>query len=346
MQRIRQLELPHNHAGDVDWNTLGKILTAHILGEVLCASYVDTKYGKQVQDFQPDTDWEVYYEEKEVVVLRKILKDSPINVFMGRGVVDLPIEQVVEFLEDHERRKEWDKYLSDIKVLKHISDTDFIIRIQLEAKQCLIKQHRELLLYERMAYTDGKYVRTTVSVDLPEFPPTKGIPRSEVKPGTGFVCEPYEGRKDRTLVTHMAHIDLEGLPVVIINQAMKRHPMCVYYIREALTGSRRKKKSESALPPLTKGEEAAALNGSESLFTGNDRFSRSYAYGEEVPVSDFLVSHPEQKQQPDSVVIVPIDRHTLESYRHDPPTDCQTEGSDQTAHGDHDGILKSSNRIL
>lgn len=32
--------------------------------------------------------------------------------FMGRGVVDLPIEQVVEFLEDHERRKEWDKYLS------------------------------------------------------------------------------------------------------------------------------------------------------------------------------------------------------------------------------------------
>lgn len=30
---------------------------------------------------------------------------------MGRGVVDLPIEQVVAFLEDHERRKEWDKYL-------------------------------------------------------------------------------------------------------------------------------------------------------------------------------------------------------------------------------------------
>ena len=31
---------------------------------------------------------------------------------MGRGVVDLPMEEVVEFLENNDRRKEWDKYLS------------------------------------------------------------------------------------------------------------------------------------------------------------------------------------------------------------------------------------------
>ena len=30
---------------------------------------------------------------------------------MGRGVIDLPMEDVVAFLEDHGRRSEWDKYL-------------------------------------------------------------------------------------------------------------------------------------------------------------------------------------------------------------------------------------------
>ena len=31
---------------------------------------------------------------------------------MGRTVIDLPMVEVVEYLENHDRRKEWDKYLS------------------------------------------------------------------------------------------------------------------------------------------------------------------------------------------------------------------------------------------
>lgn len=44
--------------GDVDWNTLGNLLSAHILGEVLCASYVDYKYGQRTKDFKAQTDWQ------------------------------------------------------------------------------------------------------------------------------------------------------------------------------------------------------------------------------------------------------------------------------------------------
>jgi hypothetical protein len=33
-KRKVDMELPHDSNGDLDWNTLGKILTAHILGEV------------------------------------------------------------------------------------------------------------------------------------------------------------------------------------------------------------------------------------------------------------------------------------------------------------------------
>ena len=32
--------------------------------------------------------------------------------FMGRTVIDLPLEDVVAFLENHERRHEWDIYLA------------------------------------------------------------------------------------------------------------------------------------------------------------------------------------------------------------------------------------------
>ena len=44
-------------SGEVDWSTLGNILMAHNLGEVLCASYVDQKYGKKNLGFHADTDW-------------------------------------------------------------------------------------------------------------------------------------------------------------------------------------------------------------------------------------------------------------------------------------------------
>ena len=31
---------------------------------------------------------------------------------MGRCVIDQPMNEVIRFLEDHGRRKEWDKYLA------------------------------------------------------------------------------------------------------------------------------------------------------------------------------------------------------------------------------------------
>ena len=247
-----------------------------------------------------------------------------------------------------------------------------------------------IFIHLSLLVQEGKYVRTSVSVDLPEFPPTKGIQRSDVsskdlywkvscyvlctsqqvKPGTGFVCEPFEGRSDRTLVTQLVHvcypiyfplpqtctahfsmyvqIDFEGLPVVIVNQAMKRHPMCIHYIREALTGSRRKKRAVTARPSATKSEdEADKQNDSENECTVNDRFSHSYAYGEEVPVKDFLVGHPEHKPQPESVVVIPIDRHKLEG----PTTSHPPNDRDPTPHSnglemEHNDMQNSTTKLM
>ena len=32
--------------------------------------------------------------------------------FMGRTVIDLPVGEVVAFMENHDRRREWDVYLT------------------------------------------------------------------------------------------------------------------------------------------------------------------------------------------------------------------------------------------
>ena len=147
--------------------------------------------------------------------------------------------------------------------------------------------------------------------------------------------------------THV-QIDFEGLPVVIVNQAMKRQPMCVHYIREALTGTRRKKKSVTARPSSTRSEdEEDKQNDSDNERTENDRFSHSYAYGEEMPVKDFLVGHPEHKPQPESVVVIPIDRHTLDG----PATTHPPNDGDLTPHsleleGEHNDMQNSTNKLM
>jgi len=51
------------------------------------------------------------YEEHDVLVLRKQFKDSPIHSFMGRGVIDLPVEQVAQFVGNLQTRKLWDRTL-------------------------------------------------------------------------------------------------------------------------------------------------------------------------------------------------------------------------------------------
>ena len=39
---------------------------------------------------------------------------------MGRTVIDLPVEEVVAFLENHDRRHEWDRYVTVSQVAESI----------------------------------------------------------------------------------------------------------------------------------------------------------------------------------------------------------------------------------
>lgn len=217
-------------------------MAGHILGEVLCASYVDTKYGRASSneglDFIPDTDWQFAYEEHEIVVMKKLIPKSPILCFMGRGVIDLPMEQIAVFVCMTDSYHTWDKFLVEIREVETLSEStlhkDSIGYLKHEAKQCLVKAKRDFVRYCHYVYKEGKYIQTCVSVDHPHCPPVRGVTRGIIHPGTGFVLEPYKGNKSKTLVSYLVHLDPKGLPPLIANRVLKRYPMSVHYLRQHL----------------------------------------------------------------------------------------------------------------
>jgi hypothetical protein len=108
----------------VDWNTLGNILTARMVEEVLYGSYIDIKHRESRPNFTVDTDWKFSYEESGVVVLRKNNADSPIHSWMGRTVIDFPLEEIASFIADPDSAPLYDKYITESRTVHRISHSE------------------------------------------------------------------------------------------------------------------------------------------------------------------------------------------------------------------------------
>ena len=177
---------------------------------------------------------------------------------MGRCVIDRPMNEVISFLEDHERRKEWDKYLAvchiyvqvlcsyynfpiqEIRILKRISNTDFICKFTESQEEINVSPNLINRLYASGSktllgetekgygcfctkcqccklfyciyrtikccclYKQGeKHVRTTVSVDLPEYPPDPRITRADV------CCTQFQNQASNNLIhRYVLELDL------------------------------------------------------------------------------------------------------------------------------------------
>jgi len=51
--------------------------------------------------------WETVREEKGISVHRRVVTDSPLQEFRGRGVIEAPLERVFAVIRDADRRTEW-----------------------------------------------------------------------------------------------------------------------------------------------------------------------------------------------------------------------------------------------
>lgn len=270
----REIQYPRNRDGKIDWNTLGNILTGKILGEVLCASYIDPKYGKGSSQSAVDTDWKLDYEEHNIVALRKRIPNSPLYCYMGRAVIDMSMKPVAMFISSTQSAKLWDKYLTEKKEVETLSESDmhrdFIVYMRHEAKQCLVKAKRDFVYYSHSIFENGKYILTVTSVDHPHCPPVPGFIRGLLFPGSGWVLEPFRGDKSKTLISHLAHIDPKQLPPIITNRVLRRYPMTLYYIQQHLLRRRGLQTNSGAdhTPALDCDESQSGLQRDDTTVSG------------------------------------------------------------------------------
>eukprot|EP00731_Ephydatia_muelleri_P028248 Em0019g1121a len=229
------------NGGEVNWEALGQVATRCILEDVESIAMIDKKYGKGSRESHDKADWRFVHEKHDVVVYTKKQENSPIDCFLGRGIVNAPMRQVGDFTADIQSTFTWDNTLMDAKYVKVIKKshtcTDYIGYQRHETTKCMVHAKRDNLYFVRCIYTNGKYVQAAISVDHSDCPPPPNTTRIKVFSGSGWVMEPYRGSETQTLVTYLAHVDLIGLPAIITNFVLKRHPLAIHYVKLHLPSS-------------------------------------------------------------------------------------------------------------
>lgn len=233
------MQLPFLDRRNIDFRTLGNQAVANLLGEVLMANQVEIEASKEFTEQQSaDRDWSYEGTEKDVIILRKISPGEKIHSFMGKGVIKLKPADVWQAVRDHMTRYVYDKMLKRIQVVKQIDDQAKILYLRLQAKQCLLKQARDFVLLTMEREESEKFVQASVSVELPELPPSFDITRATVK-CCGWIIEPFQQNGQLySMVSYLVQVDFGGVfPSWLMNLVTRRQPLCIAYLREYLEKS-------------------------------------------------------------------------------------------------------------
>jgi len=147
--------------------------------------------------------WEKFDEQDGISVYRREVPDSPVIALRGEGVVDAPILRVASVLVDSTRSTEWIDRLAETKVVRKISDDefihwnhittpvilkdrDFVYDIKLELKPA----EKQVLLNYHSVYDSGA--------------PKTDYVRGEFKFGTFTLTEIDGGKRTRVLAEVLA----------------------------------------------------------------------------------------------------------------------------------------------
>jgi hypothetical protein len=161
-------------------------LSAMLVLAVPVALVAEPKPAPKAQKLPP---WEKFDEEDGISVYRRDVPGSDVVALRGEGVIDAPILRVASVLTDTARAHEWIDSLEETKVIRKISDTeyvkwdhigtpfvladrDFVFKVKLEVKgkekQMLVRFHSvqdsaaPKTDYVRGHFIYGMYVLTSI----------------------------------------------------------------------------------------------------------------------------------------------------------------------------------------
>lgn len=233
------MQLPFLDRRNIDFRTLGIQAVANLLGEVLMADQVEIPSSKESTEQQSnDGGWSYQGTEKDVAIFRKMSPGEKIHSFMGKGLIKLKPTVVWQALRDHMTRHAYDKMVKRIQVVKQIDDQTKILYLRLQAKQCILKQARDFVILTMDREETEKFIQASVSVDLPELPPSNDITRAKLK-CCGWIVEPMKQNGQLySMVSYLVQVDFGGVfPTWLLNLVTRRQPLCISYLRDYLEKS-------------------------------------------------------------------------------------------------------------
>ncbi|XP_065184480.1 uncharacterized protein LOC135815153 isoform X2 [Sycon ciliatum] len=229
------LEYPMVDQSHVDYRTLGNQAAAGFLGELLQASDIDVY---QPRDSGPSGGWRFDGIEKDVVILRKEIQAIGHSLFMGKGIIPLPLSRVWKALREPHTRFGYDPMLKEMKTIAKYGERLMIMYMLLEARHCLLAQARDFCFLHHERVEGQKHIIAAQSVDHPKCPCNPDIQRGQIY-SSGWCVEPAEqDGKDYSMVTYLGRIDLKGsVPRRLTNFICRRQTLAIHSLSRYLLTS-------------------------------------------------------------------------------------------------------------
>ena len=154
-----------------------------------------------------DPPWEKFDEDEGISVFKREVAGSPIIALRGEGIVNAPILRVASVLVDSARAPEWIDKLAEVKVIRKISDDEFIHWNHI-ATPMILKDRDFVFDIKLVLDPANKKVMLNYHSVYDSGAPKTDYVRGEFKDGS-FVLTSIEGGK-KTLVVAQVLADPKG----------------------------------------------------------------------------------------------------------------------------------------
>jgi hypothetical protein len=166
--------------------------------------------------------WQKIDDSDGIAIYRRQVAGSDVIAFRGEGVIAAPLVRVASAAFDTARAPEWIDSLADARVVRRISDTEYVEYDHF--KMPVLIADRDFVTLNRLEYDPARKsltIRLRSTTD-PAAPPTNHV-RGQLISST-FVLTPTADGKG-TFVTGDVHCDPRGaLPTWLVNMVQKDWP--------------------------------------------------------------------------------------------------------------------------
>lgn len=181
---------------------------------------------------QSTEGWEDLGVTNEVQAYRK-LTESGIYLVRGEGVINVPVQKIIDLLTDADRKKEWDEMYLEGYIVAEIGPGTRILYNRFSAPWPVYE--RDFVFVVKHQEVDGKVVYVAKSIEVPSLPPKDGAVRGEIY-ASGFIFEPISASS--TKVIYFINVDPKGIiPHMVVNFMSSKQTQNIYRIRRILESS-------------------------------------------------------------------------------------------------------------